>query len=67
MRTPEGDRWVDAPEVARITERQVTLTIDSAQADGVLTPYHPGAPEYQANPRAGRLGRMLGGSWKRRR
>ena len=28
--TPEGRRFVDAPEVARITDRRVTLTIDSA-------------------------------------
>jgi hypothetical protein len=67
MRTAEGERWVDAPEVARITERRVTLTVDSAEADEALTPYRPGAPEYQANPRAGRLGRILGGGWKRRR
>jgi hypothetical protein len=30
--TPDGRRFVDAPEVARITERRVTLTIDAAQA-----------------------------------
>jgi hypothetical protein len=33
--TPEGRRFVDAPEVARITERRVTLTID-AEAAGEL-------------------------------
>jgi hypothetical protein len=27
VRTQDGDRFVDAPEVARITARQVTLTI----------------------------------------
>ncbi len=66
MRTPRGERFVDAPEVARIAERRVTLSIDAAEAAD-LPAYEPGAPEYHANPRAGRLGRMLGRSWKRRR
>ena len=62
-----GDRrvWVDAPEVARIYERQVILGID-AEAAAALGDYEPGAPEYSANTRAGRIGRMFGGSWKRR-
>jgi len=62
-----GDRhvWVDAPEVARITERRVTLTIDADEADA-LTDYAPGAPEYSANMRGGRLSRFFGGGWKRR-
>jgi hypothetical protein len=30
--TPAGQRFVDAPEVARIAERAVTLTIDAAEA-----------------------------------
>ncbi len=62
-----GDRqlWVDAPEVARITERRVTLTID-AEAAAELTDYAPGAPEYSANVRGGRLSRFFGGGWKRR-
>jgi hypothetical protein len=30
--TPSGRRFVDAPEVARITERRVTLTITAAAA-----------------------------------
>jgi sporulation protein YlmC with PRC-barrel domain len=64
--TQQGKRFVDAPEVARITERQVILTIDTEE--GLALPdYKPGAPEFQANPRAGRLGRIFGGSWKRRR
>jgi hypothetical protein len=65
MRTPSGDRFVDAPEVARIAERRVTLTIDAAAAAD-LPAYTPGAPEYRANPKAGRLGRLFGGGWKRR-
>ena len=32
MRTADGTRFVDAPEVARITRRQVTLRIDAAEA-----------------------------------
>ena len=62
-----GDRhlWVDAPEVARISERRVTLTIDAEEA-AALTDYAPGAPEYSANVRGGRLSRFFGGGWKRR-
>ena len=65
MRADRGEVFVDAPEVARITDDLVTLTIDAAAA-AALPPYEPGAPEFQANPRAGRLGRMLGGGWRRR-
>ena len=64
--TRDGKRFADAPEVDRITERQVTLTIDTAAA-AELPDYKPGAPEYHANPRVGRLGRFFGGGWKRRR
>ena len=32
VRTDAGSVFVDAPEVARITERRVTLTIDAAEA-----------------------------------
>lgn len=32
IRTEQGSRFVDAPEVARISLRQVTLTIDAQQA-----------------------------------
>ena len=65
MHTVGGDRFVDAPEVARITEDRVTLSIDASEA-AALPAYERGAPEYQANPKAGRLGRLFGGSWKRR-
>ena len=64
MRAGERRLWVDAPEVARITERRVTLTIDAAEA-AALTDYAPGAPEYRANVRGGRLNRFFGGGWKR--
>jgi hypothetical protein len=65
MDTPEGERFVDAPEVGRITEAAVTLTIGIEEAVA-LPRYEPGAPEYRANTRAGRLGRLFGGGWKRR-
>jgi hypothetical protein len=65
MHTAGGNVFVDAPEVARITELRVTLGIDAGEAAG-LPAYEPGAPEYQANPKAGRLGRLFGGSWKKR-
>jgi hypothetical protein len=65
VRSDRGELFVDAPEVARIAERRVTLSIDAAEAAG-LPLYEPGPPEYSANPRAGRLGRFLGGGWKRR-
>ena len=32
--TPGGRRFVDAPEVARILERAVVLTITAAEAEG---------------------------------
>jgi hypothetical protein len=60
-----GNVFVDAPEVARIAELRVTLSI-GAEAAAELPLYKRGAPVYQANPRAGRLGRFLGGGWRRR-
>jgi hypothetical protein len=36
--TPDGRRFVDAPEVARITEQRVTLTIDAAAAKELPPP-----------------------------
>ncbi len=64
MRAGERFVWVDAPEVSRIFERRVELTIDAAAAEA-LGDYEPGAPEFKANVRAGRIGRFLGGGWKR--
>jgi hypothetical protein len=57
-------RFVDAPEVARTAERAVRLTIDSAAVAELPTPAK-GAPEF-APRRTGRLGKLLGGSWRRR-
>lgn len=57
-------RFVDAPEVARTAERAVRLTIDSAAAAQLPTP-EKAAPEY--SPRhSSRLGKLLGGNWRRR-
>jgi hypothetical protein len=57
-------RFVDAPEVARTAERGVRLTIDSAAA-AQLPPPERAAPEYKPR-RSGRLGKLLGGNWRRR-
>lgn len=65
IETPGGLRFVDAPEVARIAERGVTLSLDS-DGVGALPETARAAPEFRADPRAGRLGRFLGGGWKRR-
>jgi hypothetical protein len=60
----KGDlRFADAPEVSRTAERGVTLAVDSAGALQ-LPPPDEGAPSFQPN-RAGRIGRLLGGGWKR--
>jgi hypothetical protein len=40
VKTREGRVFVDAPEVARITEKRVTLTIDAAEAKQL--PQHRG-------------------------
>jgi hypothetical protein len=52
--TDGGRRFVDAPEVARITLRRVTLTIDAAEAAELPEPHgRLGSPR----TRAGRTGR----------
>ena len=63
--TPAGLRFVDAPEIARIAERLVTLSID-AHAAALLPEPDPGAPEFKANTSSGRLSRMFGSAWRRR-
>jgi sporulation protein YlmC with PRC-barrel domain len=57
-------RFVDAPEVARTAERAVRLNIDSAAAAQLPTPERA-APEFKPR-RSGRLGKLLGGNWRRR-
>ena len=62
IRTEQGRRFVDAPEIERITLRRVTLTIDAAAAAGL--PEHRGLRgrlETAAQRRARRLRRRLGG------
>ena len=39
--TPDGRRFVDAPEVGRITDRRVTLTIDRAAVSALPAPDAP--------------------------
>jgi hypothetical protein len=59
--TPDGRRFVDAPEVARITEKRVTLTIDAAAAKEL--PEHRGmrgSLETRAKRSANRWKRRLG-------
>ena len=63
--TPTGRRFVDAPEVARIAERRVTLTISQSEAEQLPEPAG-GAPQFKADPAAGRWSRFFGGGWRRR-
>jgi hypothetical protein len=56
MKTDEGRRFVDAPEVARISLRQVTLSIDAAEAASL--------PEYR--DALGAMETNLRRRWKRR-
>jgi hypothetical protein len=65
IRTKGGRRFVDAPEVARIAERRVTLSITSAEAEQLPQPAG-GSPEYKADPAGGRWSRLFGGPWRRR-
>jgi hypothetical protein len=56
---PDGRRFVDAPEVARITERRVTLTIDRAAVEAL-----PRQTSVAAAPVDAAQG--LVGRWRRR-
>jgi hypothetical protein len=57
-------RFVDAPEVVRTAERGVTLSINAAEV-AELPPPERGPSIFKANPRAGRLGRLFGGGWRK--
>jgi hypothetical protein len=57
--TPDGRRFVDAPEVARIAERRVTLTITAAEASQL--PEAPGLTH-----RAQHSARRTRSRWRRR-
>ncbi|UJA20154.1 hypothetical protein HJD18_07955 [Thermoleophilia bacterium SCSIO 60948] len=64
---PGGRRvFADAPEVARTAERGVTLTIPAAKV-AELPPPDNGAGTFRADAPQGRIGRLLGGRWKRDR
>ena len=65
VETKAGRRFVDAPEVARIAERRVTLTLDAEGAAALPERDSKGAPTFRANTRGGRLSRYFGGGWKR--
>jgi hypothetical protein len=65
IETPAGERFVDAPEVARIAERRVTLTLDAEGVEGLPERDTAGGPTFRANTRGGRLSRYFGGGWKR--
>jgi len=61
VKTPEGRVFVDAPEVVRITEKRVTLSIDAAEARDL--PQHRGlrgAMETRAKRTSRRWKRRLG-------
>ena len=62
--TRNGVRFIDAPEVARITERRVTLTIDAATVAALpehsSMPPAVGALGNSMRRRASRLRRRLG-------
>jgi hypothetical protein len=61
IKTDEGRRFVDAPEVARITNKRVILTIDSV-AVAALPSHHGvlGPIQERAQQRARRVKRRLG-------
>jgi hypothetical protein len=65
IETAGGDlRFVDAPEVARTAERAVTLSIDAAEAESLPAPERS-APSFRPREAKSRLGRFLGGGWRR--
>jgi len=65
--TPAGERWVDAPEIARIAERRVTLAIGGEAVRELPDRDHAGGPQFEVNVRAGKVARFLGGGgWRRR-
>ena len=67
--TKEGRRFVDAPEVARIFERAVLLTIDAAEATELPTPGSKMAEKMKMSTtarRAKRWGRSMRDRWDQR-
>jgi hypothetical protein len=59
-------RFADAPEVARTAERAVTLSITAEEA-AALPPPEQGPPEFAPNLKAGKVSRLLGRGWKKKR
>jgi hypothetical protein len=67
--TPAGRRFVDAPEVARIFERAVVLTITAEEARELPEPASGMAERIRAGGsvrRARRLGRSMRDRWEQR-
>jgi len=67
--TKDGKRFVDAPEVARIAERWVTLTITAAEAAELPPPgggMRQRVDQATTVRRAKRMGRNLRERWDRR-
>ena len=67
--TRDGQRFVDAPEVARVAERGVTLTIDAAEAAQLPAPGSRLAARVGMSTtvrRAKRFGRGMRERWDRR-
>jgi hypothetical protein len=65
IETLDGElRFADGPEVQRTYEQAVTLSISSEEAAN-LPPPERGAGTFRPRRAAGRLGRLLGGGWKR--
>ncbi len=60
--TEWGTRFVDAPEIGRLAERAVTLTIDAAAVSALPERDPAGGPVYEAQPGAGRFRKL----WRRR-
>lgn len=69
IETPDGPRFVDAPEVQRITNRAVTLTIDQTEVAGLPEPRNAMAERMKMSTtvrRARRFGDSLRDRWDRR-
>ena len=68
--TPQGKRFVDAPEVARIAERAVTLTFSASEAEQHFAAVAARFPRFVKNRktvrRAKRLGERARNAWDRR-
>ena len=65
IETASGRRFVDAPEVDRITAAHVSLRLAAAEIEGLPERDPAGGPQFRADPRVGRIGRFFGGGWRR--